>query len=510
MQLWTFIDRTMTRATQWIDRHAGVIAGALASVFVYLLVLAARAKPFWHDEVFTAMLAQLPVARMWRATLDGVDLSPPLNTIVSHVVALIGGVTPITMRMPPIAGFLTAAMCLFVTVRRRTNGLTGLLAALVLTATPLWNYAVEARGYGIMAGCFALALYSWTEAAAGRRPALHRTLMAVALAAGIWTHYYAVLVFVPIGAAELVRQRTHTFQIAPWIAMACGALGALPLWPLVSVAAAQRGTFWAQVGDQSVLDGYRYVLKDLLTYPVATALLGALIAIEVSRRATHRSARHLAAHDIAAVVGCLLIPAGGLILGHLTHVFTMRYLVFATVAMGFALPIVIWWLTPVFGLGETIGAVTLAWPVAALAVRLTINPPVWVSPLAGHPVLAEWVKGDPPVVMTGGVDYLTIWYSIPEPYRFRAIYLADPEGQLAIEHTDTVERGYLALARWTPLPAMRADAFFHDRDHFWLYVFEADWLSPRLRSMHATIVKQFQEPNGEGTFYEVTLPPIER
>ena len=46
--------------------------------------------------------------------------------------------------------------------------------------------AYEARGYGLMLGLFALAVYCWSEAANNRRREFHLPLMALALAAGMW------------------------------------------------------------------------------------------------------------------------------------------------------------------------------------------------------------------------------------------------------------------------------------------------------------------------------------
>ena len=156
----------------------------------------------------------------------------------------------------------------------------------MLCATPAWDYAVEARGYGLSVGLFALALYAWTEAAAGRRPTLHWTLMAVALSAEVWTHYFAVLASLPIVAGEIVRQQgLRRFERAPWVALTCAALGVLPVWKLIAAAAAHRHTFWAQTGRQTIWSAYAYVLKDLPTHTLLIAVLGVLVAAELLRRA---------------------------------------------------------------------------------------------------------------------------------------------------------------------------------------------------------------------------------
>jgi hypothetical protein len=234
-----------------------------------------------------------------------------------------------------------------------------------------------------------------------------------------------------------------------------------------------------------------------------------LLAIgELLRRArTGHSTRQLVAHDVAACLACLAIPAAGLLLGRGLHVFTTRYLVFATVGVAFAVPLLIWWITPDHGLGDTLAALTLAWPLGVSTYQSIQHPPVFVSQLDEHPILAKWLEGTTdPIAVSGGVDYLGLWYSIPERGRFRAVYLADPKSELQAEGTDTVDRGYLALARWTPVPAVPIKQFIYTRHHFWLYSVRTDWVQTRLVGLGATMVERAREPVGIGTLYQVSLP----
>ena len=43
-----------------------------------------------------------------------------------------------------------------------------------------------------------------------------------------------------------------------------------------------------------------------------------------------------------------------------------------------------------------------------------------------------------PVVITGGVEYLEIWYHMPATARSRALYLVDPYAELAENRGDSV------------------------------------------------------------------------
>lgn len=490
------------------ERVRWIAAAVLAGWFLTLLIFTARGRSFWHDEVYTILTAQLPIGELWRANLDGVDLSPPLNTILTRAVHAVSGMGPIATRVPSMAGLLTSVVLLTLTVGRRTNPFIGMSAALLLFSTPAWSYAVEARGYGLSLGWFALALSAWTEAAAARRPRFHWVVMGVALAAGLWTHYYAILVFFPIVTGEAVRQRVNrAFQAAPWIAIGCAVAAVLPLWKLIAVASAHRATFWAHPDNETIASVYAYVLKDLTGYTVVAAAIALLIVIELVRRwQTGRSSRRLAPHDLAAIVACLTIPAAALLLGNIIHVFTTRYLVFATVGIAFALPQIIWWLTPDTGLADVMLVVALAWPIGAFSHQLVRDPPRWSTQADDHPLLIEWLKRPEPIALTGGVEYLGLWYSLPSSMRPRAVYLADPVDQLRSEGSDTVDRGYLALSHWTPVPVALVDDFVRARPTFWLYSFDAHWAEQRLHELKATMTEIVRESNGQGTIYKVEVP----
>ena len=504
-------DRVRTATGQLceaIDGRRAVLLTALCVWLAILLTLFARAKPFWHDEVYTILISQLPLTAFVQASRDDVDLSPPLNTLLTHAVHAVAGVGLVTTRLPAMAGLLAAVVLLFVTVRRRSNALAGCVAAITPCFTPAWAYAIEARGYGLSLGCFAAALHGWSEAAAGRRPALHWTIMAAALAAGTWAHYYALLAVLPIAAGELVRQITiRRFDAAPWMAIGAAGAAALPLWPILALANEQRATFWAGVTMPGVGTTYGYLLGELSTFAITGVALVAIVVIELVRRTrTTRSARRLSPHDLAACLVCLVLPAAGVALGHATGVFTERYVVFSTIGLAFALPLLFWRFMPDTRVGELIALAALVVSLVGLTARTVREPPVFRNPLAYHPTLAGVLEGSSRMAMTGGIAFLGVWYNLPEQDRSRVMYLADPIGQLRQTGTDTIDRGYLALARWTPVPVAPVGAFAEANPRFLLYSFASGWAERTLRSMGATMVVRGRAPFGDAVVYEVTLP----
>src|SRR6266852_6152106 len=100
-----------------LERWHRMLLATLIAWLALLMAVSARDKAFWHDEIYTILGAGMPVRTLWRASIDGVDLSPPLNTIVTHFVQSLAGVGPVATRIPAMAGFLAAALAVFTMAR---------------------------------------------------------------------------------------------------------------------------------------------------------------------------------------------------------------------------------------------------------------------------------------------------------------------------------------------------------------------------------------------------------
>jgi hypothetical protein len=489
-----------------------LVVALFASVLA-LLAWRASVKPFWHDEIYTILEAELPVATLWRALQDGVDLQPPLNALLTRGIHLIVGVGPIVTRLPAIAGFLLAVIFTFIIVRRRTNGLIATSAVLLLCTTTAWGYATDARGYGLTFGAFAIAMFAWTEAAAGRHPTRNWILLAVSLAAGIWAHYYFVLAWLPIGVGEITRQvRLKRFMPQAWLAMAAAVLLTAPLWPLVSAASAQRGSFWA-VPTWNVSSTYRHITGSLFSYKAMIVILGVLAAVEIARRArAWRWPRVIAGHEIAAAVGCLAIPLAGILLGQWTGVFYVGYITFAAVGFAMVLPTAAWAFLPENKLGDLLLAGTMVIAMLPVVTRTLADRGPLRDAASDFPLVVDWLRGEEPLVFSGGLSYLEIWYALPENARPRFIYLADPQGARRDSGSDTVELGYLALSRWTSLPAFPLGEYVAAHPRFWLYTIDRNATLLTLREMGAQVIEHGQEPRRYGRrrlgyLYEVRMTP---
>ena len=135
-----------------------------------------------------------------------ISLDPLVYHLLAHACTKIFGPTALALRIPAIAGFLLMQVCLFFAGRRLAGERAGLIAAAFPALTATLFYAPEGRPYGLLLGFYALAFVAWqcaTRDAEPRRRDL--ILLGLAVALTLNTHYFGVLLLVPLCAAELVR-----------------------------------------------------------------------------------------------------------------------------------------------------------------------------------------------------------------------------------------------------------------------------------------------------------------
>jgi hypothetical protein len=495
-----------------LERHRLLVVLLFSVVLFATTTIRARGKPFWHDEIYTILHSTLPsVSAMWAAALDGLDLAPPLNSLLTRFVQSVAGVGRVTTRLPPMISFWVMTLVVFHMVRRRSNATLALAAALLPCYTAAYRYSYEARGYGLMLGLFALSLNSWAEAAQGRSRALHIPLLALTLAAGVWSHYYAVLGLMPLAVGEVVRLgREKKPDWAIWGAIALSCLGALPLRPLMAVAAGHSRTYWARA-DTIDLGTYRFLIEPLLGL-APWLILGAVISAAFlllgifTRKRSSEPRRQLPAHEIAAGLACLLIPAFGVLIARLVAgAFVPRYALSAVVGLSLTVPLAVWWAIPRSGLPEVVLCLVLAGSFTESALDSARHArDVFHDPVGDRPQLVRQLVAPGPVVVTGGLMFLQLWYYTPPELRGRLWYLADPDAAFHYRSSDTFDRGFLALRRWTPVNVQDYESFVAANREFRVYAAGSGWLLDKLRETGARIDQIGSELRAP--IYRVTLP----
>jgi hypothetical protein len=282
-----------------IDR-APVRAFVVLSV-AYLIVTLSLSwlKLLWLDELITLHIARLPsIPAIWQALQRGVDPNPPVTDILVHFSRIIFGDHEFAYRLPAVTGYWIGMLSLFVYLKRRMTS-TWALAGTVLSMTMgAFEYSYESRSYGIFYGLAMLAFLCWSRSVDGSRSARFRRAallgMAIALAAGISTNYFAVLAFFPIAAGETVRTMLnalqlrrepraagaslpaallHAVDLRVWAALALSASPLALYRGMISHSIAQFAPYaWNKVSLGQVADSYTQMVEVIL-YPIL-ALFG--------------------------------------------------------------------------------------------------------------------------------------------------------------------------------------------------------------------------------------------
>ena len=493
---------------RFLERHR-VAVFALFTVFFFVpAAIRAETKPFWHDEIYTVLLAGLPsIANQWAAVRDGADLAPPLNALATRGVEALTGVGPVVTRIPAMVGFWTMTLVVFVMVRRRANASVALAAACIPLFTAAYRYWYEARPYGLMMGLASLAWWAWAEAASGHRRNRCLAILGLSLAAGLWNHYYAVLVYAPILSGEAVRTiRSRHVDPGVSIAVAGSLLAAVPLLPLIRVSSAQAPNFWARPTTADILATYRFLFDSLsaIEFRWTIAAIVVLLTIARFRPVQERPvSRRLPAHEIAAGITCLVLPVLAVLLGVLvTGVFVPRYALPAVAGVSMAIPLAL----------DRVGWRARASELVLLSV-LTVTylgtlPSLrsagrFVNPVAARPLLSSALRMPGPTVASGQLWYLQLWYYAPLELKSRLVYLADPDSGLRYRGSDVFDRGYLALGRWTAVTVEPFASFTQSHRTFRVYASGSGWLLDRLRDERAEISELGSEPAGQ--LYDVSM-----
>jgi hypothetical protein len=430
-------------------------------LYVPLTLERAAVKPLWEDELFTLAISRQPFSEMYRALATGADQHPLPFYVLTHAALATGLRTEIAIRLPEIVAGWVAALAVFLYLARVLDPIYALLGILCLMTTAVWGYATEARGYELMvAGC-AVAFLAWQAVGRRRGAALG---LAAALMAAVASHYYAVLVVVPLAAAEAWRTWTRRERrVAVWLAFAA------PLVPLgLSLTLVRAGrsyadTFWGKPSFQGVGDSYLFLLSSAALALAPVVALGAWSAIGASAQPVRRVP--IRRDELVALLGLVGLPVLGVLVGKLaTGAFAARYMLSAAVGLAILAAIAL------YGLFRGRAAPALA-AAFMLAGSLLYVGTMWVSldsQLARRQAaLGEWIGaagGDRlPIVVAQPNAFLTLAQYAPASVAERLVFIGDTTEAQRYLRQDTAERGFSDLARWFP-PTVMSYAELRHRD----------------------------------------------
>jgi hypothetical protein len=471
-----------------IERRQYLILCVFTILYLLGAVLHARGKPFWYDEVITLVIANSPdLSTAWKASL-ACDAAPPLPHLMAHLCVRWFGDGEVSVRIPAIIGFWVFCLCLFRFTSRRVGIYYALAALLLPTVIETYYYSVEARAYGPELAFCGLALVAWQAATERSRRFLALPGLALSIAAALFCHYYAALLYLPLAGGEAVRlYHNRKIDWGIWAAFAAG--GAPLLWRISTVVGVVKGFAhtWAVPYPEQAVEFWESGLQHASSF---LTLLLALLALSIiqSRKKPDTAASAippLADHELAAGVLFLAIPvaavAGALLV---THMFTIRYALIALAGFAFLAPMVAahMWAgraLPGFLLLAALGAGFLYSSMEAQPSR---------NPFDGEPLLREALQQGP-VVVSDGQMFLQMWHYAPEPLKSRLLFLADNEAALQYMGFDTIDGGIRVLRDWSSMRVVEYRSFASAGREFLVYqnTLRPGWLISKVVDDGATV-----------------------
>src|SRR6201996_9538872 len=263
--------------------------GTRLAALLILLVTAAVAFTWSHvkllsqDEIFvlqtdgvSSLRELIHIQRNYPISLD-----PLVFHVLAHACTKIFGPTALALRLPSIFGFLLMQVCIFFA----TRVIAGSRAALIAMAFPAFTatlfYAPEARPYGLLLGFYALAFLAWqtaTRRSDQRLVAL--VVLAIAVALTLNTHYFGILILVPLWLAELwrtVQRRRIDFAVIGSIVLGMAAI--VFALPFQKAAGEFRKHYYnaGAISLRAVTQAYRSLFVNYTTQPMAVQRVEALL-----------------------------------------------------------------------------------------------------------------------------------------------------------------------------------------------------------------------------------------
>lgn len=403
-------------------------------------------KHLWYDEVFTVIVANRPT---WHGFYQAMPAegNPPLNTLLTRLCLLLFGPSDLSVRLPDLLGFLCAVAGVYCFVRREVGAGLGLVAAALIAGQPAWKYSFEARPYGVLMACLALAMVSWqaaTREPIGDHPR-SRTLALFGMAIGIlgctFSHYIGIVeVAVPLIAGEAVRSLRRRRLDWPLLATGLVALPALavvvPMMSRTHAAVIVHSQIWTPPLTLPKLHAYYLWAKGSWGLVLSSDLLAILCAVVLAGWVPGSLRRQRSPIDAAPVDGTgvpvhvLAAALGATLLIPITWVamLSARGWYFCRYGIGSVLGIAIL-ASLLLGMMRRLNKALVAFLFLAACFLFQDSLHTGVRELRMQKHADDIVLSDAselPLVIASPVDLPQIWWYAPANVKHRLVYLPYP------------------------------------------------------------------------------------
>jgi 4-amino-4-deoxy-L-arabinose transferase-like glycosyltransferase len=321
---------------------------------IAFLILTAAISLLWshhklmsQDEIFVLQTDSVPTYTQFLQIQRQYPIS--LDPLVYHTIAFLSikafGAGAFALRLPSLLGYLLMQLCLFFFVRRIANEHAALFALAVPALTATLFYSAEARPYGLLLGLYGLAMLSW-QTATRRHSQRTGSLIVLALAVALTlnTHYFGILLLLPLCAAELFRtieRRRLDLPVAAaiLIGMTCIAFAL----PFERSAAEFRKNYYnaGEVSYHAITQAYRSLFMNYTEASLSIQHFAAIGLVVFAALIVLGSVRQLRGNDLrlpnAELVFLIVLAAlpffGFLLAFFVTHSIEVRYVLGAILAL---------------------------------------------------------------------------------------------------------------------------------------------------------------------------------
>lgn len=300
-----------------LDRHPRRVLAGLTALYAVTAISLASIRLMWFDEFITFYIAKLNSARaIWHALERGADPNPPLTHLLVMWCMRLFGDGRLSVRLPALIFGWIGLASVYWFLRKRVPASYAAIGVCFAMATFALNYSYESRSYALTLGFAGLSLVVWRAAVEGRHKVCASAALAVVLAAGLSSNYYAVLAFFPIGAGELVRAiETRRLEFRVWLALLAGGLPIFFYLPLIHGAVARFAPHaWNRTRVDTITDTYVLMIEVIL-WPALALLTAGVVTWMFQRKCRERALPSvLPDHELTAVVVQMAYPFIGYVI----------------------------------------------------------------------------------------------------------------------------------------------------------------------------------------------------
>jgi hypothetical protein len=512
-------------------------------LLAFLLLLSAtlslvwsHARLLWNDEFLSfysdsvATFHQVLLVQLHHP----ISLDPPTYHLLSHLSMDLLGRNALALRLPALAGFLLFQLCLFFFVRRLAGDRSAILAMAVPVLTASFRYSLEGRPYGLLLGLYALSLLCWqiaTDRADSTAPTRTSRLLpliglTLSIALAITSHYFGVLILIPVSLGELSRiYLRKRLDLGVLSALVLGVASVGLILPFKRALMVYRQHYYvAGVNLHDISQGYRELFLRYTTWPMSLQKLAAALMVALAlalafagyQRFKRRPASE-PAYLWVALLSLALLPFFGYLFGRfVTHTMEVRYVIAALIAFAATFGIV---------LERRLRSNTFYYAAVSLIVlaSLAINiasiqherrdAAAFLASLTPSPALSAALTANPgaPLYEQDLGNFFLDSFYIPDPtLRSRVTLLYDAHREVQFLQHDTNAITDTNLQHFTTLPITSYDQAFAAPSPHLLISFPGgwNWIDAALAQDHASITPLGPSFAGDALSLQLPTQPV--